>query len=146
MAKTTADKDVPFGYGADSLTTKTVNDTFTPYKVGDIVTYEVGKRLGTSFGKILTINVANVRVEDYGHYRSTSKDGQPKEVYRKKELVLGLHTESVPAFVPVSTVITEISEEISEENSPELSVIDNESNVVELAVPEEDEERIATAA
>ena len=123
MAKTKEDKDAPFGYGPDGKKKKVQDSSFTPFKVGDVITYNIGKKLGTSHGKILTISVANVKVEDYGHYRSTSKTGQPEIRYRPKAEVVAIYSGSVPS------------------TTPELAVINTESNVETM--PDSEDEKIA---
>ena len=64
MAKTQLDPNAPFAF-----------------KVGDIVEYKVGPRVGTSYGRISCVRTANVKIQDLEHYK--------KELYVHRDRVLG---------------------------------------------------------
>lgn len=57
------------------------------YKIGDVVEYHAGKRIGKSYGKILRIMKANVRLLDMSFYNV--------ERYVQKENISGHKPESV---------------------------------------------------
>lgn len=106
MAKTKCNKDEPFQYiGSDGVA--------IPYKVGDIVEYYIGKRLGNSHGEILTIATANISVNDFGHYKS---QGKPNK-YIRREYVRGIHIaqnnepSNVLEFISPAANDTEISKD-----------------------------------
>jgi len=75
MAKTKCDPNAPFAF-----------------KIGDVVEFQVGPRVGTSIGRIARINPANTTIQDIDHYGCADGQKGARELYVPRGRILGLAT------------------------------------------------------